>query len=94
MIGLENSRHFLNQSDTKLSRLPVFALSSDWLLVIFPFVLIGRWDYFGFGFTTLNRKALHVTLKLDSLHATVQTVLKIHVIQFELFLYFISDKCL
>ena len=25
------------------------------------FVLIGHCDYFGFGFTTLNRKALHVT---------------------------------
>ena len=38
---------------------PVLALSSDWLFGIFPFVLIGRCDYFGFGFTTLNRKALY-----------------------------------
>ena len=34
-------------------------MSSHWLLVIFIFVLIGRCDYFGFGFTTLNRKALY-----------------------------------
>ena len=27
--------------------------------MIFPFVLIGHCDYFGFGFTTLNRKALY-----------------------------------
>ena len=29
-----------------------------WLLVIFTFVLINRCGYFGFGFTTLNRKGL------------------------------------
>ena len=55
MIGLENSRHPLNQSDAKLKpiatwgRLHVFTLSSHWLLVVFTFVLIGRCDYFGFG---------------------------------------------
>ena len=73
VIGLENSRHPLNQSDAKLKpiatwspafsrawgRLPVFTLSSHRLLLIFIFVLIGRYDYFGFGFTTLNRKALY-----------------------------------
>ena len=76
VIGLENSRHFLNQSDARLKpiatwslalprarcRLLVFASSSDWLFVIFPFVLIGRCDYFGFGFTTLNRKALYICI--------------------------------
>ena len=36
----------------------VFTLSSHWLLVVFTFVLIGRCDYFGFCYTTLNRKAL------------------------------------
>ena len=73
VIGLENSRHPLNQSNTKLKpfatwslafsrasgRLHVFTLSSHWLLVIFTFVLIGRCDYFRFGFKTLNRKALY-----------------------------------
>ena len=73
VIGLENSRHPLNQSDAKLKlistwslafsrawgRLHVFTLSSYWLLVKFTFALIGRCDYFGFGFTTLNRKALY-----------------------------------
>ena len=74
VIGLETSRHTLNQSDTKLepitawslafsrvlkSRLHAFTFSSHWLLVIFTFVLIGRCDYFGFGHTTLNRKALY-----------------------------------
>ena len=32
----------------------VFTLSSHWLLIVFSFLLIGRCDYFGFGFTTLN----------------------------------------
>ena len=74
VIGLENSRHPLSQSDAKLkpiatwwsfafsrasSRLRAFTLSSHWFLLIFIFVLIGRCDYFGFGFTTLNRKALY-----------------------------------
>ena len=71
VIGLENSRHPLNQSDAKLNyepiatwslafsraradRLRVFTLSSHWFVVIFIFVLIGRCDYFGFGFSTLN----------------------------------------
>ena len=73
VIGLENSRHPLNQSDAKVKpiatwslafsraydRLPVFSLSSHWLPLKFSFVLIGHYDYFGFGFTTLNRKALY-----------------------------------
>ena len=81
VIGLENSRHPLNQSDAKLkpiatwsfafSRacvwLRVFTLSSHWLLVIFIFALIGRCEYFGFGFTTLNPKALY-GVRLINLH--------------------------
>ena len=39
--------------------LPVFTLSSHWLPLKFSFVLIGHYDYFVFGFTTLNRKALY-----------------------------------
>ena len=62
VIGLENSRHLLSQSDTKLKPittwLHAFTSISHWLPLIFSFVLIGCCDYFGFGFTTLNRKAL------------------------------------
>ena len=68
VIGQENSRHPLSQSDAKVkpiatwllafSRasgpLHVLTLLSDWSVMTFIFVLIGRWDYFGFGFTTLN----------------------------------------
>ena len=78
VIGLENSRHPLNQSDAKLKpiatwsvafsrasgSLHVLTLSSDWFLVIFTFVPIGHCDYFGFGFTTLNRKALYFFVRL------------------------------
>ena len=73
VIGQENSRHPLNQSDAKLKamvtwslafsralgRFRVFTLSPYWLLVMLTFVLIGHCGYFGFGFTTLNRKALY-----------------------------------
>ena len=69
---LKNSRLAFNQSDAKLipiaiwspafSRalggLVVFTLSSRWLFQLFSFLLIGRCDYFGFGFMTLNRKVL------------------------------------
>ena len=62
VIGLENSRHHLNQSDAKLkpltlvtrvfprfSRLPVFTCSSHISsMMMLTFVLIGY--YFGFGF--------------------------------------------
>ena len=77
VIGLENSRHPLNQSDAKVKPiatwslsfsalevgyLPTYlpSLSSHWLPLKFSFVLIGRYDYFGFGLTTLNRKALYL----------------------------------
>ena len=39
--------------------LPVFTVCSYWLLNIFFFFLIGRCYYFGFGFTTISRKALY-----------------------------------
>ena len=72
-----NSRHPLSQSLSKLKpiatwspafsrssdRLLVFTLSSHWLLVIIFFVLIGRCVHFGFGFTTLNQKALYIVNK-------------------------------
>ena len=74
VIGLENLRHPLSQSDATLKpiltwsltfsnasgRLHVLTLSSDWFLLTFIFVLIGRCDYLSFGFMTLNRKALYV----------------------------------
>ena len=61
VIGLENSRHPLKQSDAKLlkanhrrlafsrasGQLHVFTLSSHWLLVMLTFGLVGRCDYFG-----------------------------------------------
>ena len=38
---------------------------SHWLLVTFSFVLIGCCDYFGFGLTTLNQKALFFETRLE-----------------------------
>ena len=37
-----------------LDSLLVFILSSHWLMITWTFVLIGRWNYLGFGFSTLN----------------------------------------
>ena len=68
MIGLQNSRHFLNQWEAKPKpivvwphafspvwrRLHVFAFISDWLVMLFKSVAIGQSNYFGFGFTTLG----------------------------------------
>ena len=69
LIDLKVSRHLLNQSDAKrnltaswplafsrASRSLLVPTLSSWLLVMFSFVLIGKCDFFGFGFTTLNRK--------------------------------------
>lgn len=69
MIGSENPHHPLNQLGAKLTTgwpafsralgsMTVFALNSHWLLKVLSFHLIGCCDYFGFGFTTLNRKEL------------------------------------
>ena len=71
MIGPENLLHFLNQSDAKLKPITTWSLvfsrasleqfvlnlSSYRLLEISSFHFIG--DYFGFAFTTLNRKQLY-----------------------------------
>lgn len=35
-------------------QLDVFASGSHWFIVLFTFVVIGRCNCFGFGFTTLN----------------------------------------
>ena len=74
VIGLEISRHLLDQSDAKLKPIAAWSLafsrasgrlrlrlSPHWLPVIFILVLIGRCNYFGFGFTTLDRKALYLS---------------------------------
>ena len=64
VIGAENSRHHLNQSETKLKpvmiwtpefsrvsrRLPFFTLSSNSLMMISTSVPICCCDYFSFGF--------------------------------------------
>ena len=76
MIGPENSHHSLNQSETKLKPITtwspafsralgssiVFVLSSHWLFKAFHFLLICHRAYFGFSFTTLNRKELYQLL--------------------------------
>ena len=69
MIGWQSWRHFfLNQWEAKQKpivpwshafsrawrRLHVFASSSDWLIVLFMFVVIGQSNNFGFGFTILE----------------------------------------
>ena len=72
VIGCQNSRHFLNQWEANPKpivprshvfsrawhRLPVFASSSDWFILLFPSVMIGRSNYFAFDFATLNLKPL------------------------------------
>ena len=71
MIGPESLLHFLNQSDAKLKPITTWSLvfsraslkqfvlnlSSYRLNEISSFHFIG--DYFGFAFTTLNRKQLY-----------------------------------
>ena len=71
VIGPENSHHFINQSDSKLNPIAswllafsrasgsFFNLSSHWLLLVCPLILIGRFDYFGLCFTSLNWKVLY-----------------------------------
>lgn len=62
VIAPGNSRLSLNQSDAKrffpraLYSQVDFALSSLWRLKVFSLPLIDRFDKFGFGFTTLNRR--------------------------------------
>ena len=71
LIGPENSRYSLNQSDAKLKQVTIwslafsralnssvgFTLSSHWLSKIFSSLLIGRYYYFDFGFKTLSESA-------------------------------------
>ena len=67
MIGLNRSRHLLNQSDVKpkenatwshaFSRAwRAFASSSHWFIVLFAFLVIGHCNCFAFDFdfTTLE----------------------------------------
>ena len=72
VIGPENSRHNLNQSNVKLKpnmtwslafsralrRLAVSNLSSHWLIIMATFFLIGSCDHFGLGCRTLSWNAL------------------------------------
>ena len=72
VIGPENSHHSLNLKNATLKPITsrslsfsralgssfVFSLGSHWLVKVFSFLLIGRCDNFGFGFTTLNWKKL------------------------------------
>ena len=72
VIGPDNSRHLLAQSDAKLKPMatwsPAFSRPYDnllgltlryLLLKVLYFLLIGCFDFFSFGFMTLNREALY-----------------------------------
>ena len=71
----KNSRHFLNlsqiRSKTKINRnlsrascrLHTFPLSFDWFTGLSVSFVIGQNDYFGFGFTTLRRVEVLITIK-------------------------------
>ena len=73
MCSVQKTHATLNQSNVKLTAkwilatrvfprfLPIFALNSDWLLVVFTFQLIGCYDYVYFYLDlrhTLNRNAI------------------------------------
>ena len=72
VIGLNNSHHPLDQSDTRIkttatwaivfshafSSFLVFILSSHWLTIMLIFVMSGRWEYLGFSFFILSWKLL------------------------------------
>ena len=67
MIDAENSRHFLNQSDLKLKLIATWSVAFSRALrslnvsllarcdIYIYFFFIRCCDYFGCGFTTLNR---------------------------------------
>ena len=94
MIGPENLLRFLNQSDAKLKPITTWSLvfsrasleqfvlnlSSYRLLEISSFHFIG--DYFGFAFTTLNRKQLYgqaslaLTPGLYTVHCLVMVIIR------------------
>ena len=56
----ETNRAWLHAFSRAWCRLHVFASSSDWLIVLFTFFVIGRTYYFGFSFTTVNWKLLYI----------------------------------
>ena len=58
VIGLENLRHFLNQTFSRASNSLLGFFNSYWL-VIFDFVLIGSCEYFGFSSPTPIPNALY-----------------------------------
>ena len=68
LCAILSTNQMQNQKQSRLGhpRFPAFrligrfALSSHWLFRVFPFLLTGHCDYFGFGFTTLNRKELYL----------------------------------
>ena len=53
------SKPIKTMENVNQSQLPTFGftLNSHWLFKVFLFLLIGHCDYFGFGFTTLIRRA-------------------------------------
>ena len=73
VIGLKDSRHFFNQWEAKpkpiapctrdfsraWSELHVIARNCDWFIALFPPVVIGRSNCFGFGFSTVIWKPLY-----------------------------------
>ena len=64
MIGWQSSRHFLNQWEAlpvfpRLAQLHVFALNSDWFIVLLTSVAIGQSNYFCFELKT----AVEATVK-------------------------------
>ena len=74
VIGLEISRHLLNQSDAKVKPIatwslafprlrPVTCVYFEFSLALCDIFLGSDWpcDYFGFGFRILNRKALYTS---------------------------------
>ena len=91
MIGLINTRHLLNQSDTKpiatlsqaFSRawhwLHAFASSSHWLIVLFMFVVIGHYNlllWFWFYDTQLKTASCNIYFVLSLLkYATKDSTL-------------------
>ena len=75
VIGLENSRRSLDQSDTKLKpittcrpRFPALQavclfFSPDWLFRIFFFLLIGHCDYYDFGHSVEESALMYTKLQ-------------------------------
>ena len=73
MISPEILRHSINQSDAKQNSIVswltafsrasvsslVLTLSSHWLFLICPLLVIGRYDHFGLCFKTTIRNALY-----------------------------------